>query len=88
MSGICVGGFGFGSLVFTMVCQSIVNPNNATADIIKYQGGVKNTYFEPCIANQVPKMFRILVGVYVLLGSTGLLFIRTCKGMMFIYNLK
>ena len=66
---LCLAGTGFGSLVFGLICQAIVNPNNQKANIVAYINGVKNTYLEECVANQVPKMFRVLAGIYLLLGT-------------------
>ncbi len=86
VSGICLAGFGFGSLVFGLICQAIVNPNNQKAVIVAYINGVKNTYFEECVANQVPKMFRVLAGIYLILGTTAWLLIQFPKGQKIAQN--
>lgn len=58
-----------------------MNPNNQQATIIIYINGVKNSYFEECVGNQVPKMFRVLAGCYILLGSVAWLTIQMPKGI-------
>jgi hypothetical protein len=88
VSGICLCGFGLGSLVFGLICQNIVNPNNQQAVIVAYLNGVKNTYFEDCVANQVPKMFRVLAGCYLILGTIAILTIQFPKGNPFYISQK
>ena len=80
VSGFLLAGMGFGPLVFGLICQNIVNPDNQKAEIVAYINGVKNNYFDECIANQVPKMFRVMAGVFFLLGTIALLFIQKPKG--------
>lgn len=71
---------GFGLLIFGLICQNIVNPDNQKAEIVAYINGVKNNYFDECIADQVPKMFRVMAGVFFLLGTIAFLFIQKPKG--------
>ena len=74
--GIIIGCFGFGTLIFNYVALAIVNPDNETASVLSE--GTK--YFTPDIYNRVPKMFKILSGCYLALGTLGSLLVAYPKG--------
>lgn len=51
MSGIIIGGFGFGTFIFGFISTSIVNPNNEKAETVL--PGDKNRYFSKEVADRV-----------------------------------
>jgi MFS transporter, OFA family, oxalate/formate antiporter len=59
-----VAGFGFGAFVFNFVSTAIVNPNHQEAG--------DNGYFSPEVANNVPKMIRILCVCWLSLSIVGI----------------
>ncbi|EAS03513.1 MFS transporter (macronuclear) [Tetrahymena thermophila SB210] len=64
VSGVIVGGFGFGSTAFIWLIYSIVNPHNAKAtDLIN---GAK--YFSKDITDQFPDSLRVLGIVQIFIG--------------------
>ena len=54
VSGIVIGGFGFGSLIFGNVARILVNPDNVQAD-------PDTGYYPSDVSDNVPKMMKILV---------------------------
>ena len=72
VSGIIIGGFGFGSFIFGLIAMELVNPENK--DPIKVQDG--DPLFEKEIAERVPFMLRTLCLIWVILISLGILMIR------------
>jgi len=77
-SGFIIGCFGFGTLIFNYVATAIVNPHNEGASILS--DGTK--YFAENIYKQVPIMFKILSGFYLIVGMTGAILVSypKCKG--------
>lgn len=63
MTGIIVGSYGIGSLVFTQVAMRIVNPNGHLPG--KDIGLADYKLFEADVANNVPQMLRTLVTIYI-----------------------
>jgi MFS transporter, OFA family, oxalate/formate antiporter len=59
-----VAGFGFGAFVFNFVSSAIVNPNHIEAD--------NKGYFSPEVADNVPKMIRILCVCWLSLSIIGI----------------
>lgn len=52
VTGIVLCGFGFGAFVFNFVSTALVNPNKKEAG--------DDGFFEPDVANNVPKMIRVM----------------------------
>lgn len=64
VSGVIVGGFGFGSTAFIWLIYSIVNPNNEKpTDLID---GVK--YFSKDVCDRFPESLRVLGLVQIAIG--------------------
>eukprot|EP01033_Poteriospumella_lacustris_P000809 gene809-575_t len=69
VTGIIVGGFGFGAFVFGLLATSVVNPNHLSVA----QSGPDAHYFppnSPVVAN-VPMMFRVLGLTYTFVLALG-----------------
>ena len=66
-SGIILCGFGFGSFVFNFISTAIANPDGLDSDS---QG-----YFPLSVANNVPKMLRILAGCWLGLSIIGIIMV-------------
>ena len=67
VSGVTLGGYGFGSFIFAQISTYLVNPDNA-APIPNPDSDID--YYGPEVANRVPRMIRTLVYVWA-----GLIFI-------------
>jgi MFS transporter, OFA family, oxalate/formate antiporter len=67
VGGIVVAGFGFGAFVFNFVASAIVNPNHVEAD--------PNGYFPIDVADNVPKMIRVLTLCWFTISILGILLI-------------
>jgi len=76
VSGVIIGAFGFGTLIFNYVALAIVNPDNKAASIVS-DG---STYFTSDIYEKVPEMFKILAGCYLVVGMAGALLVTYPKG--------
>ena len=70
-SGICMSGFGFGSVIFNEIILLLVNPNDMKAD--------ENNRFPKEIADNLPFALRILALIYLTLGLAGTFFVRPPK---------
>ena len=79
-SGFVIGCFGFGTLIFNYVALAIVNPHNETASLLSE--GTK--YFSEEIYKQVPILFKILSGFYLVIGMTGAALVSYPKCKFFI----
>ena len=77
ISGIVVGGFGFGSFIFGFVAQALVNPDNVKADIPVTGGNIFDSDTE--IVHNVPRMLRVLVIIWAVLSLIGILLVRKRK---------
>lgn len=63
VSGICIMGLGFGALIFNQIIVASMNPNNIPPD--------SNHYFPPEVANNLPRTWKILAGVYLGIAVIG-----------------
>lgn len=63
VSGICIMGLGFGALLFNQIIVAVMNPNNISAN--------SEHYFPAEVADNLPKVWRILAGVYFGLAVLG-----------------
>ena len=72
VTGICLGGYGFGSFIFSQVSSAIVNPgkdkpiDDPTYDI---------NFYSESVALRVPKMIRQLVYMWIGLWLIGLVLV-------------
>lgn len=71
VSGFIVGGYGFGSFFFGLLAMYLVNPNNEKP--IDYEG---EKIYPKEIADNVPKMLRVLCGCWVGLFLLGVFLVR------------
>ena len=72
VSGIIIGGFGLGSLIFTYGATLIVNPDNLTS-VISKDGLIS---FPESVALMVPVLIRWLAAGYTIFLITSLLLIK------------
>ena len=70
VSGVIIGGFGFGAFVFNFVMKAIINPNNEKA---------VNGKFHPDVAKNVPFCLKIVSGCYLIIGILGTLLLKEIK---------
>lgn len=68
-AGVCMSGFGFGSVIFNYIIVELVNPDNVKVD--KATG-----FFPQEVANNIPFAFQVLAGCYLGLGVLGSAFIK------------
>ena len=67
VSGIIIGGFGFGSFLFGFISTALINPNNySTID----------GYYEKDVANNVPGAIRLFAMIW---ASIGLISVKLLK---------
>jgi hypothetical protein len=57
-------GLGSGALIFNQIILAVMNPNNIKPDPSTH-------LFPPEVANNLPLTWRVLAGVYLLLGLIG-----------------
>ena len=55
VTGFTLGGYGFGSFIFSLVSTKLVNPDNLQADI-EDPGNDNITFYGPAVADRVPYM--------------------------------
>lgn len=56
VSGMTIGGYGFGSFIFNFVCKAIANPNNIKPTIAELEGTKTVKYFDHTVGDKVPTM--------------------------------
>ena len=71
-TGILVGAYGLGSFIYTRVSTRIMNPNDEKATI---PITTDLSFFTSDVADNVPKMLRILVAVWLVQITLGVIFI-------------
>ncbi|CAD8151060.1 unnamed protein product [Paramecium octaurelia] len=79
VSGVIIGGYGFGSFIFNFVCKAIANPNNVQPSVEVIEDGKVVLYFDSEVGEKVPFMFQVLAISYLGLGIIGTLMIRYPK---------
>lgn len=57
ISGIIIGSYGLGSLIYTLVAKRIANPDNLNPTIVIDKS---LSYFDERVAKNVPQMLRVL----------------------------
>ena len=71
-AGVCMSGFGFGSVIFNYIILELVNPDNVKVD-------PETHHFPKEIADHLPYTLRILALCYFGAGILGALFIKPSK---------
>ena len=56
VSGLIVSGLGIGSLLFGILAQKIVNPNNISPSMVTVADGIEEPYFPDSVNERVPLM--------------------------------
>lgn len=56
VSGLTIGGYGFGSFIFNFVCKAIANPDNVHPDVIEVEDGKNVKYYDNRVGDKVPEM--------------------------------
>ena len=69
VTGIILGGYGFGSFIFAQISTKLVNPTGAPPSVYDPDNDV--TYFDAAIADRVPFMIRTLVYIWTVLVVIG-----------------
>ena len=77
ISGLVLGGYGFGSFIFANVSTWLVNPQNETTTIYDAENDV--TYFGESVANRVPRMIQTLAGIWLCFALIAILLITRKK---------
>ena len=73
VTGLTLGGYGFGSFIFAQISTKLVNPEGVNASVYDPKNDV--TYFDKAIANRVPFMIRTLVYIWSVFVLIALLLI-------------
>lgn len=73
VTGITLGGYGFGSFIFSQISTKLVNPNNDKADPLLVDGDID--LFGPEVADRVPFMIQTLVYIWACLAFVSILLI-------------
>lgn len=76
VSGLIIGGYGFGAFIFNFVCKAICNPDNLKPTEVQEENGVNVKYFTDVVGDKVPLMFQVLAACYCGLGIISTLLIR------------
>ena len=58
VSGLVVGGYGFGAFIFGFVSTGIANPNNLPTSVPADGSGTTDKLFPPAVSDNVPRMFH------------------------------
>ena len=72
VTGLIIGGYGFGSFIFSFVSTALVNPNNLSPTI---PGPDNTTFFAPEVADRTPYMLRVLAIIWAILAAIGVILI-------------
>ena len=72
VTGLTLGGYGFGSFIFAQISTKLVNPNSDNPSIYDEKNDV--TYFDQSVADRVPFMIRTLVFIWIFLVAIGIVF--------------
>ena len=79
VSGIIIGGFGFGSFIFDMISTILVNPQDIPPSIEIKSGQTEQFYFDTEISNRAPIMLRKLIAIWAIMIAISLPLIRKPK---------
>ena len=64
ISGLIIGGYGFGAFIFGFISTALVNPQNKKPDIPDDGTGTKDELFPKEVAERVPHMFHICLLIW------------------------
>ena len=70
ISGLTLGGFGFGAFIFGFITTAIANPNNLKPEVPS-DGSTTDKLFPDSVAEKVPYMFRFCLAIWTGLGILG-----------------
>ena len=77
VSGLIIAGFGFGSLLFTSLSTSIVNPNNVSQEVVgKTENGEDILAFPESVTIMVPYLLRYLAMSFAAIIILAMILIR------------
>ena len=67
--GICIGGFGISSTIWSQIQLALSNPNNVEAIS---PNGTDDSYFEdPDVLDRVPTLIYVMTGIYAIFLTIG-----------------
>ena len=67
--GICIGGYGISSTIWSQIQLALANPNNVEA---VSPDGTDDSYFEdPDVLNRVPTLIYVMAGLQALFLTIG-----------------
>ena len=77
VSGLIIGGFGFGAFIFGFISTAIANPDNLkkVKEDPTCTGDDCNSFFPSEVYDKVPRMIRICSLLWIPLALTGILFV-------------
>lgn len=73
MSGLVIGGFGFGAFAFGYISTNLVNPNNAKTSVPLDGSGSTDKLFPKDVADQVPHMLHVCLMIWTALALLAVL---------------
>lgn len=73
VSGIVVGGYGFGSFIFGFISTAICNPDDEKVKVPDDGSGTKDKLFSEAVANRVPGMLRFCLIFWALFSLAGII---------------
>ena len=76
VSGLIIGGFGFGAFIFAFVTTAIANPHDEKPAIPQDGSGTKNKLFSRDVAEKVPEMIHICLIFWSMLCILSILTVR------------
>ena len=68
VSGLVVGGYGFGAFIFGFITTAIANPDDLKVEVPKDGTGITDKLFPKSVGEEVPHMYRICLIIWVVLG--------------------
>jgi MFS transporter, OFA family, oxalate/formate antiporter len=68
VSGLVVGGFGFGAFIFGYITTAIVNPDNVKTAIPEDGSGDMDKLFPKSVSDKVPYMYHFCLVIWAILG--------------------
>jgi len=71
VSGLIIGGFGFGSSIFGYITTAVVNPDNLKIAIPQDGSGTTDKLFPKSVADKVPEMLNYCLAIWTILGLLG-----------------
>lgn len=56
ISGLTIGGYGFGAFIFTFICKAVANPHGLKPSVISIEDGKTVKYYSSEVGENVPWM--------------------------------